>query len=176
MIVNLYGKVQHGLRVRDLDHRDKQNFDAVKHIIKACHLLENIPDAVGTTSYISVMKSAIDSYLDKSLSPEKRIEEIWYATFFLRYWRQWVITNPKFTLKNNFITNNAYMCVEINAHSLLAFIFFSRGHIQANDENIFLPWMLGSQSCESFSVLTQHDRDIFDDCKFQYIGHAAKIT
>ena len=39
------------------------------------------------------------------------------------------------------------MCVEINAHSLLAFIFMLRDEYQVNSE-CFLPWMLGSQSCE----------------------------
>ena len=39
------------------------------------------------------------------------------------------------------------MCVEINAHSLLAFIFILRDKFQADSE-CFLPLMLGSQSCE----------------------------
>ena len=35
IIVKLYGKEKQGLRVRDLDHRDKQNFDDVLNLIKA---------------------------------------------------------------------------------------------------------------------------------------------
>ena len=92
MIVKLYGKEKHGLRARDIDHRDKQNFDAVGQLIKASYLLDELPDAVGTRCYINVMKSVVDSYLDKSLSPAKRIEEIWYAVFFLRYWRSGYFT------------------------------------------------------------------------------------
>ena len=57
MLVKLYGKDQHGLRARDLDHRDKQNFDVVGHIINASQLLNEIPDAVGTTCYVNVMRS-----------------------------------------------------------------------------------------------------------------------
>ena len=30
-----YGKDQHGLRERDTDYKDKQNYDAVLHIIRA---------------------------------------------------------------------------------------------------------------------------------------------
>ena len=94
ILVKLFGKDQHGLRSRDLDHRDKQNFDAVEHIIKASNLLTNMPDALGTRCYIEVMSSVVYSYLDKSRSPEMRIEEIWYAVFFLWYWRQWIAFIP----------------------------------------------------------------------------------
>ena len=138
MVVNLYGKDRHGLRGRDLDHQDRQNFDAVTHIINALHLLDDFPDAVGTRCYVDVMRSAIDSYLDKILTPAERLEEIWYATFFLQYWRQWVLDHPKFSLEKNFITSNAYMCVEINAHSLLAFFFILRDELKVSSE-FFLP-------------------------------------
>ena len=92
-------------------------------MIRASHLLHDLPEAVGTMMYVNVMKSVVNSFLDKSLSPEERIEEMWYGTFFVRYWRHWVITHPTFNLQNNFITNNAYMCIEINAHALIAFIY-----------------------------------------------------
>ncbi len=134
MIVKLYGKEKHGLRTRDIDHRDKQNFDAVGHLIKASYLLDDLPDAVGTNYYINVMKSVVDSYLDKSLSPKQRIEEAWYAVFFLRYWRQWILQHPNFTLQKNFISSNAYMCVEINAHSLIAMIFLLRDKMDATSD------------------------------------------
>ena len=147
MLPSLYGKDQHGLRARDLDHLDRQNFDAVEHIVSASDLLSNIPDAIGTMIYIKLIGSVIDSYLDKSLCPEKRLEELWYATFFLRYWREWLVLHPSFNVKDNFITNNAYLCVEINAHALLAYILLVRDVLP--DHNVyFVPWMLGSQTCE----------------------------
>ena len=76
-----------------------------------------------------------------------RLEDIWYATFLNRYWRQWVINHSHFTLKNNFITSNAYQCIEINAHSLLALVFSIREDSDRKNDN-FMPWLLGSQSCE----------------------------
>lgn len=48
MIPIVFGKDQHGLRERDVNHRDKQNFDAVMHIIQASYLLDKIPDAAAT--------------------------------------------------------------------------------------------------------------------------------
>ena len=147
MLTNLYGKHEHGLRARDLNHKDKQNYDAVQRMIKASHLLKTIPEAVGTIVYIQLMESVVNSYLDKSSTPIDRIEEVWFATFFTRYWKKLILLHSTFTLAQNFITSNAYMCIEINAHSLLAFIITLRDKVNA-DEAEFLTWILGSQSCE----------------------------
>lgn len=127
-----------------LTTKDKQNYDAVLHIIRASELLDNIPDATGTKCYVEVMQSVVESYLNKSLDPLTRIEKIWYAVFFLRYWRQWILLCPQYTLKDNFITNNAYICIELNAHALM-FLMTVRDNC---DDGSFLPWRLGSQTCE----------------------------
>ena len=142
-----YNKDQHGLRERDLNHQDKQNYDAVLRIVIASHLLHNIAEAQATKCYVGLMKSVIDSYLDKSLDPLERIEKLWSVVFFLRYWRQWILVNCQCSLKNNFITYNAYMCIEINAHSLITFLMTVRDQL-SKDSASFLPWLLGSQSCE----------------------------
>ena len=71
VLVRLTSKDQHGLRARDLNHKDRQNFDAVEHIVKASHLLHSIPDALGTQYYIKVVSAALYSYLDKSMSHER---------------------------------------------------------------------------------------------------------
>ena len=59
----------------------------------------------------------------------------------------WILSQPKFTLRDNFITGNAYMCIEMNAHALLMLAFILRDKAHSNTNN-FLPWMCGSQSCE----------------------------
>lgn len=142
-----FPKDQHGLRERDIDYKDKQNYDAVIHIIRASRILDNIPDAVGTKCYIDIMNCIVDSYLNKSLDPLSRIEKLWYAVFFLlRYWRKWIELSPQYTTQDNFITNNAYMCIELNAHALITFLITVRDNSKNND--LFMPWVLGSQSCE----------------------------
>lgn len=142
-----YQKDQHGLREQDLNHQDKQNYDAVLRIVNASHLLDNIAEAHATKCYVELMKSVIDSFLDKSLDPLVRIEKLWSVVFFLRYWRQWILVNCQCSLKDNFITYNAYMCIEINAHSLITFLMTVRDQLN-KDSASFLPWLLGSQSCE----------------------------
>ncbi len=72
---------------------------------------------------------------------------MWFATFFVRYWRKWIVLHKTFKIADNFITNNAYLCIEINAHALIAFILILRDDLKSDCE-YFLPWMLGAQSCE----------------------------
>ena len=88
----------------------------------------------------------MDSYLDNDLDPLSRVEKIWYAVFFVRYWRKWILLNHRYTLRDNFITPNAYMCIELNAHLLITFLLTVRDHIK--NDSCFLPWLLGSQCCE----------------------------
>ena len=141
------GKDQHGLREKDIDHKDRQNYDAVLHIVSAAHLLDEIKNANATKCYVELIGCVIHSYLDKSLDVTSHIEKAWYPVFFLRYWRQWILLHSYFTLKDNFVTSNAYMCVELNAHSLIAYLVTLRDHFP-NDDACFVPWLLGSQCCE----------------------------
>ena len=142
-----FGKDKHGLRNKDVSHKDKQNVDAVEHLTSqsVLTLLSQIPDAQGTSAYLKLMKCIVDSYLDKNLSPLLRLEKAWYAVFFVRYWRWWLLHNPDYTLGNNFITFNAYVCIELNAHALIILLLTLRENGGSEE---FLPWKLGSQSCE----------------------------
>jgi len=58
-----FEKDQHGLREKDVDHRDKQNFDTVLRIMKAVSFLDSIPDAVGTKCYVEIMRCVMQSFL-----------------------------------------------------------------------------------------------------------------
>ena len=70
MILNTFTKDQHGIRHKDLEHKDKQNFEAVSRITAQCvlDLLEHIPDAKGTLYYLKSLQYFIDAYLNKMLS------------------------------------------------------------------------------------------------------------
>ena len=114
MLQASFGKDEHGLRERDISHKDKQNFNAVLNIIRASPLLDNIPDAKATKYFINLIQNVIDSYLDKMLSPTERLEKLWYTVFYLRYSRQfihsilWRISLPTMHI----------ICIELNAHAL----------------------------------------------------------
>jgi len=154
-----FQKDQHGLRLRDINHKDKQNFQAVINITSASHLLSKIPGANATKCYVELIQHVMDGYLDKGLDPLSRIEKLWYAAFFVHYWRKWLMLNKAFTLKDNFITCNAYMCIELNAHALIVFLIAVRDHAKTND--CFLPWLLGSQCCEAMFRTARSMSSIF---------------
>ena len=104
-------------------------------------LLLQIPDGKGTRAYLRVIKNVVDSFLDKSLDPLFRLERVWFAVFFVRYWRWWLLQNPNYKLGSNFITLNAYVCIELKAHALITFLQTLRAY---NSSKTFMPWMLGS--------------------------------
>ena len=145
MIKKAFTKEEHGLREKDVDHKDKQNSLAVLKLLQASHLLNRLPDAAGTAVYVDIIASVIDCYINKDLDILTRIERVWYAVFFLRYWRQWVLLDSNSTLRDNFVTNNAYQCIEFNANAIVALTLTIRDHLQ---ETTLQPWLLGSQTCE----------------------------
>ena len=85
MIFQNASKDQLGMRITDIDHKDKQNFEAVMRITGklVLKLLQQIPDAKGTLQYLSVLRFIVDSYLDESITTLSRIYKIWYSIFFL---------------------------------------------------------------------------------------------
>ena len=52
-------------------------------------------------------------------------------------------------MENNFITTNAYICIELNAHALITFLLaLQDSQSEYITCNCYLPWLLGSQPCE----------------------------
>ena len=137
IIQTTLGKNVHGLRAKDIDHKDIQNFDAVSHIIRASPFLDQLPDAAATKAFIILIQCVIDAYLDKELDP---LSKMWYVIFFVRYWRKWILKQPHYTLQKNFITQNAYMCLELNAHAIILILITLR---DSNNDESYLPWLLG---------------------------------
>ena len=101
-------------------------------------MLENISDTAGTRLYVKVMECIVETYLNKSLDPIQSIDKMWFAVFFLRFWRQWILLHPVYTLTKNFKTNNAFMCVEFNAHALVSYLLTARDSTPHGNINFFL--------------------------------------
>ncbi|KAK4009281.1 hypothetical protein OUZ56_018397 [Daphnia magna] len=139
------------IRQGDLILADKMNFDAAERISKpeVRQLLHEVwkGDADGTSFYLEMMYLVTSSFLDKSLSPLERINRIWTTVFCLRYWRLWLTSDGIYSLSQNFISSNAYLSIEINAHTLLLVI--RKFRLEKNPE-LLLTWLFGSQQCESF--------------------------
>lgn len=82
------------------------------------------------------------AYIDPNITPIQRIRFIWFPIFIRRY-----IENQKeFTLKDNFLSSNCYLCIELNGHSLIQIMVHLK---EINRPELFLPHLFDSQQCES---------------------------
>ena len=90
---------------------------------------------------------------------------------FVCYWHLWLLQNPNYKLGNNFITLNACLYIELNAHALNTFLLTLR---DSNNAEEFLPWMLGSQTCERVFRAARHMSSTFSTViNFEMLGQPA---
>lgn len=148
-LLKAVSKEQHKLTEETIQAKDRMNF---KTVLKICNsevigLLEkHIPKSEGTVLYLRVLDNILRSFLDTSLSLLERIKFLWFSLFILRIWKEHILNTKGSTLYQDFVTTNAYHCVEINAHGLIFFILFLK---ENNLDHLFLPDLLGSQQCEA---------------------------
>lgn len=146
-VIDHISKDKHLLTPHDIQPKDRQNFHSVEKIcapvVLAC-LRKYVPDSEGTSMFLKALGFAIHSYLDKSMTPADRVYKIWYAIFFFRIWRAWLIKS-KYTLKESFVSSNCFNCIELDGHMLVKQLLKTR-----TDENYkFVPRQQDSQPCES---------------------------
>lgn len=148
IVLNTMPKIEHRLKQTDINAADKMNFDAVLAVTneRLEPMLEKVPGSEGTRSFLKLMRCILHSFAEADLTPSKRIYLIWYAVFFLRVWKTWLLHDARY-LAENFITSNAYTCVELNAHALVNAVVKCRNSQRPED---FCVWQYSSQPCESF--------------------------
>lgn len=138
----------HGLVSSDICPLDRQNFASLKKCMdlrtRNC-LKHHVPDSEATIFYLQLCSEITSSYMEHDLMPLTRLELIFHAVYFLRIWRKWVMSSP-YNLNYNFISRNSYMCVEVNAESLLNLIKHFR---DVGKPQLFLPTLFSSQGCEN---------------------------
>lgn len=150
ILINLVAKAVHGLVYSDIAPDDRQNYNSLEKVMKP-HVREALAkyvlDSEGTIEYIRICHEITSSLYDDDLSPLERISRIWRSTFFLRAWRLYIKRAAKegLNLDDNFISGNAYQCIELNAKNLVILVKKFR------DEGLtefFHPTLFNSQPCE----------------------------
>lgn len=152
MLIDTVPKSVHGLTIKDICPSDRQNFRSLEKVMQQKvyeALQKHIIDSEGTIMYFKICENMISSVIDDHLLPLERIQRIWHATFFMRAWRIWLSTSSAvasdYKLKDNFISDNAYACLEINAHNLIRIV---RKFRDENKSDLFIPSLFSSQPCE----------------------------
>lgn len=128
---------------------DRQNF---KSVLRICDervttlLRDDIDSSDGTRMYLQIIRDIISCFMDLNLTPIQRIRKIWYSVFLIRIWRESVVVNKNYTLKDNFISANCYACIELNAHELVRCLLYLK---EIDKPEYFVPFLFNSQPCES---------------------------
>lgn len=150
ILIDTVPKAVHGLVYSDVCPEDRQNFNSLEKIMQP-HVREALARSVfgseGTIEYIRICQEVTSSLYDDSLSPLERLSRIWRSTFFVRAWRLDVkrATKNGLNLDNNFLTRNAYQCIELNAKNLVILI---RKFRNEGLSKFFHPSLFNSQPCE----------------------------
>lgn len=137
----------HGLVRHDISPDDRQNYGSLEKVMKPRVLdamASHIIDSEATVLFLKLCWNITSSFREVQISPIERIQRIWYGLYFLRIWREW-IKGSKYSIVENFITLNAYACVEINAHGLIQIL---RKFRDADNDHLFFPMLFESQQCE----------------------------
>lgn len=116
-LLNTVAKDVHGLVKSDIFPEDRQNYKFLEKLMedRVLNAMKNhVPNCEATLMYLNICKHITSSYLEPKLKPVERVYSIWYALYFLRCWRSWILSHKDYSLRDNFISNNAYNCVEIN--------------------------------------------------------------
>lgn len=149
MLLDTVPKDKHGLVYKDISPDDRQNYASLEKIMEERvlqALKQNVFDSEATIIFLKICKWVTSSYLDVNLQPRERIYYIWHAVFVLRFWRNWILSSSRYNLNDNFISENAYICVELNALNMLHLIVKLR---DAGKPEWFLTHLFDSQPCES---------------------------
>lgn len=127
---------------------DVMNFTRVAPVCCESFIkLLTLPEHQGTKFYLTLIQYVIDAYIDPTLTPMERIRKAWYVVLFCREWRIYVEMCKDTKVKDDFITSNAFNCIELNAHNLIKFLMICR---ETNHPEMFLVHLLSSQDCEAF--------------------------
>lgn len=148
ILLKMVSKEVHGLVPSDIIPEDKQNYNSLEKIMddRVLNAMKaHVSDSEGTIMYLKLCKLITSSFTATNLKPIERIYNIWFSVYFLRCWRKWIKSNNDYSLGENFISDNAYTCIEINAHSLIKIMVKLRSN---GEENLFLPQLFASQPCE----------------------------
>lgn len=146
ILIEAAPKDVHNLVSSDIAPDDRQNFGSLQKIMKTNVLNALKRYVIGsdaTIIYLKICNDVTSSFLDVDLLPIDRVSRIWNAIFLLRIWRDFIEKSDVYNIDDNFITENAYTCIELNGLALIKLIVSMR-----NTPELFLPSIFDSQMCE----------------------------
>lgn len=149
MLINDVPKDEHSLVLKDVCTDDRQNYRALQKIMHpnvSSALAKHVINSEASIIYIKICSDVTSCFCEIELSPLERIHKIFHAAILLRIWRKWIEhSDGAYCVNKNFVTENAYRSVEINAHNLVSLMKFFRDR---QIGQLFIPILMSSQPCE----------------------------
>lgn len=149
VLLDKFSKDKHNLTASTLNPNDKQNLNSVLRMfdLKVIDLLKNnVKNSEATVLFLTIVRDLIDSHMDTDLSLLQMIQKIWFPVFVVRIWRDYIVSNKVYKLKDNFLSTNCYKCVELDAHSLVLVMLYLK---KIGKPEWFQPHLFSSQPCEA---------------------------
>lgn len=114
--------------------------------------------------------------MDRNLSPTERVEKLWRSLFLVRIWKNYILNHPIYTLKDNFISNYFFICMELNAHAMVKILLYLK---ENKLTEFFIPHLMCSQPCEEFyrklRSLTSTNSTVVNFSMKEVLGRIARI-
>ncbi len=177
-ILSSFPKEDHGLTHQILQNKDKQNYGSVEILLSeevdSClQRLSAKVETKGTKTYLWLMRNIRNAFFNKAISPVERLNLIWKTIFFLRIWRLWLREN-EYSEQDHYITQNAYICTELNGHMLVNIIHnVITGKFPKEALRV---WTYGSQACEqTFRLLRSMTSTFSTIVNFSMKGNCSLI-
>lgn len=115
----------HGLVKSNICPKDRQNYNSFLKMVctrTRNALDEYIVDSQATVMFLKICDQITSAFTNFSLKPLERIYLMFHSIYVLRIWRNFIKCSKEYSLTKNFITLNAYSCVEINGQTLIDLI------------------------------------------------------
>lgn len=137
----------HGLNMSDASPVDRQNFRSAEKIMdeRVIIALKDVNGSEATTQYLKMCRNIVSSFLDHHIKPLERVFRMFRSVYFIRIWRNFIKASRSHSLDQNFLSQNAYVCIETNAKGLIELMKRFRSQ---NAPHLFLPPIFDSQTCE----------------------------
>lgn len=148
ILVNRIPKNEHGLTYSVICPDDRQNYNSLVRTMDPRvreALSKHVIGSEATIEYIRICSEITSSLYEEKLPLQERLFRLWRSTYFLRAWRYQLASTGTNNINTNFITRNAYACIEINARNL---VILTKKFREADLTELFLPTLFNSQPCE----------------------------
>lgn len=106
-----------------------------------------MPDSEGTFKFLKLCDFIVSAFRDPKLTPPERVYKIWHCVFVFRGWRVFIKKSKNYGLQKNFITSNAFTCIELNTPSIVLYMVYLQ---KIKKPEWFISILMSSQPCEEF--------------------------